>query len=216
MPPVASPPVPGASTSPSPPRARDGARQVLIVEDNSFIALGLRGDLEQLGHHVVGMAADAAEARQLFRERAPDLVLMDIRLGKDDGIELTRQLYAERPVPVVIVSAFSDAELVARASDVGVFGYLVKPVAPDSLRVQIAVAVRRFEETQALARENAQLTQKLETRKLIEKAKGVLMKRLNLDEETAHRRLQLESQKRRINIAETARRVIDSEKMMGS
>jgi response regulator NasT len=212
MPPVASPPVPDAAS----PLTRNGTRQVLIVEDNSFIALGLRGDLEQLGHRVVGMAADAEEARQLFRERVPDLVLMDIRLGKDDGIELTRQLYAERPVPVVVVSAFSDAELVARASEVGVFGYLVKPVAPDSLRVQIAVAVRRFEESQALARENAQLTQKLETRKLIEKAKGILMRRLNLDEETAHRRLQLESQKRRINIADTARRVIESEKVLGS
>ena len=212
MPPVASPP----STDLSAPRTRNGVRNVLIVEDNSFIALGLRGDLEQLGHRVIGMAADAEEARQLFRERAPDLVLMDIRLGKDDGIELTRQLYAERACPVVIVSAFSDAELVARASEVGVFGYLVKPVAPDSLRVQIAVAVRRFEESQALVREHAQLLQKLETRKLIEKAKGILMKRLNLDEETAHRRLQLESQKRRINIAETAKRVIDSEKVLGN
>jgi response regulator NasT len=209
-------PTPPPATNATAPRARNGTRQVLIVEDNSFIALGLRGDVEQLGHRVVGMAADAEEARQLFRERAPDLVLMDIRLGKDDGIELTRQLYAERPCPVVIVSAFSDAELVARASEVGVFGYLVKPVAPDSLRVQIAVAVRRFEESQALVHVNAQLTQKLETRKLIEKAKGILMKRLSLDEETAHRRLQLESQKRRINIAETAKRVIDSEKMLGN
>lgn len=211
MPPVASPP----SDAPAS-RTRNGTRNVLIVEDNSFIALGLRGDVEQLGHRVVGMAADADEARQLFRERGPDLVLMDIRLGKDDGIELTRELYSERAVPVVIVSAFSDAELVARAAEVGVFGYLVKPVAPDSLRVQIAVAVRRFDESQALQRENAQLMQRLETRKLIEKAKGILMKRLNLDEETAHRRLQLESQKRRINITETAKRVIESEKVLGS
>jgi response regulator NasT len=211
MPSVASPP-PATEA----PRTRNGTRQVLIVEDNSFIALGLRGDLEQLGHRVVGMAADAAEARQIFRERQPDLVLMDIRLGKDDGIELTRELYALRPCPVVIVSAFSDAELVARATEVGVFGYLVKPVAPDALRVQIAVAVKRFEEARLLQQENQSLLQKLETRKLIEKAKGVLMRRLNLDEESAHRRLQLESQKRRINIAECARRVIDSEKMLGS
>ena len=205
-------------TSPPPadaPRTRNGTRQVLIVEDNSFIALGLRGDVEQLGHDVVGMAAGAEEARELFRARNPNLLLMDVRLGKDDGIELTRQLYAERACPVVIVSAFSDAELVARAAEVGVFGYLVKPVAPDALRVQIAVAVRRFEESQALLRENRELLARLESRKLIEKAKGVLMKRLNLDEEAAHRRLQLESQKRRINIAECAKRVIESEKMLG-
>jgi len=207
---------PLTSSPPSDPaRTRNGTRRVLIVEDNSFIALGLRGDLEQLGHEVVGMAAGAEEARQLFRERAPNLLLMDVRLGADDGIELTRQLYAERACPVVIVSAFSDAELVARATEVGVFGYLVKPVAPDSLRVQIAVAVRRFDEAQRLEQENRGLLTRLESRKLIEKAKGVLMKRLNLDEETAHRRLQLESQKRRINIAECAKRVIESEKMLG-
>lgn len=209
MTPLTSPPPADAA------RTRNGTRRVLIVEDNSFIALGLRGDLEQLGHEVVGMAAGAEEARQLFRERAPNLLLMDVRLGADDGIDLTRQLYAERPCPVVIVSAFSDAELVARATEVGVFGYLVKPVAPDSLRVQIAVAVRRFDEAQRLEQENRGLLTRLESRKLIEKAKGVLMKRLNLDEETAHRRLQLESQKRRINIAECAKRVIESEKMLG-
>ena len=205
-------------TSPPPaetPRTCNGTRRALIVEDNSFIALGLRGDLEQLGHEVVGMAADAEEARQLFRAREPNLLLMDIRLGKDDGIELTRQLYAERACPVVIVSAFSDAELVARATEVGVFGYLVKPVAPDALRVQIAVAVRRFDESQKLQQENQALLGRLESRKVIEKAKGILMKRLNLDEEAAHRRLQLESQKRRINIADCARRVIESEKMLG-
>jgi response regulator NasT len=161
------------------------------------------------------MAADAEEARQLFRAREPNLLLMDVRLGKDDGIELTRQLYAERPCPVVIVSAFSDAELVARATEVGVFGYLVKPVSPDALRVQIAVAVRRFDESHKLQQENQALLTRLESRKLIEKAKGILMKRLNLDEEAAHRRLQLESQKRRINIAECAKRVIESEKMLG-
>jgi response regulator NasT len=210
MGPLTSPP------PPQPPPTRNGTRQVLIVEDNSFIALGLRGDLEQLGHEVVGMAADAAEARELFRAREPNLLLMDVRLGKDDGIELTRQLFAERPCPVVIVSAFSDAELVARATDVGVFGYLVKPVAPDALRVQIAVAVRRFEESQVLQQENRDLLARLESRKVIEKAKGILMKRLSLDEEAAHRRLQLESQKRRINIAECAKRVIESEKMLGT
>jgi two-component system, response regulator PdtaR len=209
MSPLTSPPAADATTR------KNGTRQVLIVEDNSFIALGLRGDPEQLGHAVVGLASDAAEARQLFHAREPNLLLMDVRLGKDDGIELTRQLYAERPCPVVIVSAFSDAELVARATEVGVFGYLVKPVAPDALRVQIAVAVRRFDESQKLQQENRDLLTRLESRKAIEKAKGILMKRLNLDEEAAHRRLQLESQKRRINIAECAKRVIESEKMLG-
>jgi len=207
MPAVMSPDAPATSQ-----RKGDGTRQVLVVEDNSFIAMGLRTDLERLGHRVVGLAATAAEARQAYRDGAPDLVMMDIRLGDDDGIELTRELLAVRPCPVVIVSAFSDAELVSRAAAAGVFGYLVKPVSPDSLKAQIEVAVRRFEESQRLRQENETLSRTLETRKLIEKAKGLLMKRLNLDEETAHRRLQLESQKRRISIAECAKRVIESEK----
>jgi response regulator NasT len=204
MPPLTSPPPPESA------RTRNGTRQVLIVEDNSFIALGLRGDLEQLGHEVVGMAADAAEARQLFSERAPNLLLMDIRLGKDDGIELTRQLYAERACPVVIVSAFSDAELVARATEVGVFGYLVKPVAPDSLRVQIAVAVRRFEESQKLQQENQALLTRLESRKLIEKAKGILMRTANLAEEAAMRKLQRMASDSNRKLTAVAQMVVDA------
>lgn len=190
------------------------ARQVLIVEDNSFIVMGLRPELERLGHTVVGVASNAAEAWELFRQRSPDLVLMDIRLENDDGIDLTRELLSERRCPVVIISAYSDSELVARAVDAGVFGYLVKPVKPDALQAQIEVAVTRFEEAEQLRREKQELASNLETRKLVERAKGVLMKRLHLDEESAHRKLQLESQKRRVNIAECARRVIESEKLL--
>ena len=190
-------------------------RHALIVEDDSFISMGLRADMERLGHVVVGLAANAAEATALFRQKSPDLLLMDIRLQNDDGIELTRQLLAERKCPVVIISAYSDPELVLRAADAGVFGYLVKPVTHESLKVQIGVALHRFEETEGLRRENQKLLEHLETRKLVERATGYLMKRLRLDEDAAHRKLQLESQKRRINIAECARRVIDSEKLLG-
>jgi response regulator NasT len=174
--------------------------------------MGLRADLERLGHSVVGLAANSEEAMELFRVRAPDLVLMDIRLGDDDGIDLTRQLLSGRRCPVVIVSAYSDPELVARAADAGVFGYLVKPVTPEALKVQIEVAVKRFDEFEQVRRDKQELTETLATRKLVERAKGILMKRLHLDEESAHRKLQHESQRRRINIAECAKRVIDSEK----
>ncbi len=197
-------------------QASRAVRNVLIVEDNTFIGMGLQEELARLGHTVVGLASNSDDATELFRQRRPDLLLMDIRLGKDDGIDLTRQLLAERRCPVVIVSAYSDAELVARAAAVGVFGYLVKPVKPDALKVQIEVATTRFEETEQLRRTNQELTENLETRKLVERAKGILMKRLHLDEENAHRKLQHESQKRRINIAECARRVIESEKSLRS
>jgi two-component system, response regulator PdtaR len=206
-----------------PPKSDTRVRHVLIVEDQSLIALGLKADVERLGHVVVGLAATAQEARQLVAQVEPDLILMDIRLGRDDGIELTRELLAQRPCPVVIVSAFSDCELALRAAEAGVFGYLVKPVSPESLQVQIEVATRRFadselcrHETDKLRHDNQELVQTLETRKLVERAKGLLMKRLNLDEQTAHRRLQLESQKRRISIGDCARRVIDAEKALGN
>jgi response regulator NasT len=189
-----------------------GARNVLIVEDDTLIGMGLAAMLERLGHHVVGQAAGAAEALQLFRDGAPDLVLMDVQLDETDGIELTKALLGERRCPVIIISAYSEPELVARATAAGVFGYLVKPVTHDALRAQIAVAVRRFEEFEQTRADKEQLTQSLETRKLVERAKGLLMKTFNLDEAAAHRRLQLEAQKRRIPLGEAARRVIDADK----
>ena len=121
----------------------------------------------------------------------------------------------DRPAPMIIISAYSDKDLIDRASAAGVFGYLIKPANAEALQAQIEVASRRFEEQEQLAAEKRELEQTLETRKLIERAKGIFMKRLGLDEPEAHRRLQQESQKRRINIAELAKRVIESEEMLG-
>ena len=120
-----------------------------------------------------------------------------------------------RRVPMIIVSAFSDKSKIERAGVAGVFGYLIKPVSGESLAAQIEVAVRRFDEQERLVRENQELAQTLENRKLVEKAKGIFMKRLNLDEPEAHRRLQQESQKRRISIAELAKKIIESEQLLG-
>jgi response regulator NasT len=116
---------------------------------------------------------------------------------------------------MVIVSAFSDKELIERAGSVGVFGYLIKPVSGESLAAQIEVAVRRFNAQEDLMRQNEQLTQTLENRKTVERAKGIFMKRLSLDENEAHRRLQLESQKRRISLVELAKKIIESEDLLG-
>ena len=190
-------------------------RRVLIVEDDMLVGMGLKANLERLGHRVVGQASTASEAMALYQEHAPDVVLLDIRLNGDDGIEVARQLLRERRCPMVIVSAYSDRELIERASAAGVFGYLIKPVNGEALQAQIEVAIRRFEEQEQLAAEKRELEQTLETRKLVERAKGIFMKRLNLDENEAHRRLQLESQKRRINVVELARKIIESEEMLG-
>ena len=116
---------------------------------------------------------------------------------------------------IVIVSAYSDAELIARAVAAGVFGYLIKPVSKDALAAQVHVAMQRWQEQEQLIKDKQELTQTLETRKLVDRAKGILMKRLNLDEPAAHRWLQVESQKRRISMPNIAAKLIESEKLLG-
>jgi two-component system, response regulator PdtaR len=189
--------------------------RVLIVEDDTLVGMGLKTQLLRLGHSVVGHAASATEAVPLFRDHKPDLVLLDIRLDSTDGIDLAVQLLAQRRCPMIIISAYSDQQLIERAGAAGVFGYLIKPVSPESLQAQIEVAVRRFEESERLRLEKDALAQTLETRKLADRAKGILMKHLNLSEDEAHRRLQQESQKRRLSLAEVARKVIESEELLG-
>ena len=190
-------------------------RLVLIVEDESLVGIGLKAQLERLGHEVVGQAPTAEAALGIFASKHPDIVLLDVRLDDADGIELAARLLSERRVPMIIVSAFSDKSKIERASAAGVFGYLIKPVSGESLAAQIEVAVQRFNEQERLLRENQELAQTLENRKLVEKAKGIFMKRLSLDEPEAHRRLQQESQKRRITIAELAKKIIESEQLLG-
>jgi response regulator NasT len=206
------------STADVPTIDRSDARRrlVLIVEDDSLVGIGLKAQLERLGHQVVGQASTASGALEMFASKQPDLVLLDVRLDGDaDGIDLAARLLAVRRVPMIIVSAFSDESKIERAGAAGVFGYLIKPVSGESLSAQIEVAVRRFNEQERLIRENQELAQTLENRKFIEKAKGIFMKRLNLDEPEAHRRLQQESQKRRTSIAELAKKIVESEQLLG-
>src|SRR5215218_8319319 len=131
-----------AAGSPAVPRPAQ-ARKVLIVEDETLVGIGLKAHLEKLGHTVVGQADDAAQALAMFTQHSPDLVLMDIRLDGDehaaDGIELSTKLLAIRRVPIIIISAYSEEALHARAAAAGVFGYLVKPVTREALAAQIAI-----------------------------------------------------------------------------
>jgi AmiR/NasT family two-component response regulator len=166
-----------------------------------------------MGHQVLSPAADAAQAESVFRSLNPDLVLTDIRLGNDDGLELAQRLLKIRACPILVISAFSDRELIERAKAVGVFGYLVKPVSSPALAAQIEVAVARFREHMVLLAQKESLAANLENRKLIERAKGLLMKHQNLSEPEAHKALQQASQSRRISAVELAKRVIDSDGM---
>jgi two-component system, response regulator PdtaR len=146
--------------------------------------------LPRLGHQVVATAATGRKLLDHCRAYQPDLVITDIKMPDLDGIDAAVQLYRQRPVPVILVSAHHDPALIARAEADHILGYLVKPIKQADLEPAIAPAVCRFEQFEALRREASDLRQALEDRKAIERAKGVLMKRTGLDEQEAFRRLQ--------------------------
>jgi two-component system, response regulator PdtaR len=165
--------------------------RLIIVDDDSIIRMDLRGLLTEMGYTVAGEAADAQTAITLARDIRPDLVIMDIRMPGDlDGIDAAATLTAEHIAPVLLLTAFSDPELVRRATEAGVVGYLLKPFSEGELRPAIEVTLARFREFQEMVRETHDLREQLETRKLVERAKGVLMAQFNLNEAEAFRRIQ--------------------------
>jgi AmiR/NasT family two-component response regulator len=198
------------------PGAAGNKLRVMIVEDETLVGMGLRKDLERLGHTVVAHASNADDARREYADKKPDLVFMDIRLDGADGIELAAELLQQRRCPMIILSAYSEQRLIERAGAAGVFGYLIKPASVEGLQAQVEVAFRRFQEHEKVRLEKDELAAALETRKLVERAKGIFMKRFNLEEPEAHKRLQQESQKRRITIGELAKKIIESEELLGS
>ncbi len=168
--------------------------RILIAEDETIIRLDLRAILESAGHEVVGEARDGEEAVALARETAPELVVLDVKMPRLDGIEAARQILEERPVPIVIVTAYDERELVQRAVTAGVFGYLVKPFRESDLVPAIETARARHLELQALREEAGSLADALAARKAIERAKGLLMERDGLTEQEAFARLRKASQ----------------------
>jgi response regulator NasT len=169
--------------------------KVLICEDETIIRLDLRAICERAGLEVVGEARDGVEALRLAAELEPDVVVMDVQMPKLDGIEAARQLLAERPVAIVVVTAFPQEELVRRAVEAGVFGYLVKPFRENDVLPAIHAARARFEELQAVRTEATSLAEALENRKLVERAKGMLMAREKITEDEAYSRIRRASQR---------------------
>jgi response regulator NasT len=196
-------------------REKPGKLRILMVEDDTLVGLGQQVVIERLGHEVIGRARTADEALEMYRADLPDLVLLDIRLDDSDGLIVAEAMLNEHRRPIIIISAYSDPQLLERAGRAGVFGYLIKPISEPALAAQIRVAMDRFNERQKLVEEKDELARTLESRKLVERAKGILMKRLSLDEPAAHRKLQLESQKRRLSINDLARKIIESEELLG-
>jgi len=169
--------------------------RILIAEDETIIRLDLRSLLESAGHEVVAEARDGEEAVALARAHEPELAIMDVRMPRLDGIEAARRILDERPIPIVMLTAYGQDELVARAVEAGVFGYLVKPFREQDLMPAIATARARYEELVALRDEADSLQEALTSRKAIERAKGLLMDKQGLSEADAFARLRRASQK---------------------
>ncbi len=168
--------------------------RILVAEDETIIRLDLRALLEQAGFDVCGEARDGVEAVELARELEPDLAVMDVKMPRLDGIEAARRILEERPIPIVMVTAYGQDEIVSRAVEAGVFGYLVKPFREQDLLPAIQTARARHDELQALRAEAESLADALAARKAIERAKGVLMAKEGLTEQEAFERLRRASQ----------------------
>ena len=168
--------------------------RILVAEDETIIRLDLRGLLERAGYEVVAEARDGEEAVELAREHQPDLALLDVKMPRLDGIEAARRMLEERPIPIVMLTAFDQRELVERAAEAGVYGYLVKPFREQDVVPAIELAKARHEELVAVRADADSLSQALADRKMIERAKGLLMEREKLSEADAFARLRKASQ----------------------
>lgn len=184
------------------------ALRILIADDEESTREYLANILTRLGHQLAGMAGSGRELVEIAQSTAADLIITDIRMTEMDGIDAAVAICRERAVPIILVSAYHDAELIERAGASHVMAYLLKPIRRESLEPAIAIAMRRFAQFEALVREAADLRQALENRKVIERAKGLLMKQTGLDEEEAFRRLQRLASEKNRKLVEIARMVL--------
>ena len=182
--------------------------RVVIAEDEALIRLDLKEMLEEEGYTVVGEAGDGEQAVELARQHRPDLVILDVKMPKLDGISAAEKIAEESIAPVLMLTAFSQRDLVERARDAGAMAYLVKPFSKSDVVPAIEMAVSRFTELKELEREVADLSQRLETRKLVDRAKSVLQTQYGLSEPAAFRWIQKTSMDRRLTMQAVAEAVI--------
>lgn len=182
--------------------------RVIVADDESIVRMDLREMLDSLGYLVVGEAGDGESAVHLSRELRPDIVIMDIKMPGMDGIDAGKILTEERIAPVLLLTAYSQQDLVDRAKDAGVMAYIVKPFHEADLAPAIEVALRRWEEFRTLEQEVEDLKEALETRKLVDRAKGILMDTQGLSEADAFRRIQKTSMDQRKPMKEVAEAIV--------
>lgn len=184
-------------------------KRVLIAEDEALIRLDLSEMLAEEGFDVVGQAVDGEQAVTMATELRPDLVIMDVKMPKKDGIDAAAEIVGEQIAPVVILTAFSQRELIERARDAGAMAYLVKPFSKADLLPAIELAVARYAETTALRAEVADISQRLEARKVIDRAKGLLMTHQKMTEPEAFRWIQRTAMDRRTSMQAVANAVLE-------
>jgi len=185
--------------------------RVVIAEDEAIIRLDLKETLEEEGYEVVGETGRGDEAVQLVKDLEPELAILDIKMPGMDGLEAARAITADRGAAVLILTAFSQRDLIEEARDAGALAYLVKPFQKSELIPAVEVALGRFAEMKALAEENSSLTEQLATRKLVDRAKGILMDRHGMTEADAFRFVQKTAMDTRRGLSVVAQSVIDGE-----
>lgn len=185
-------------------------QRILIADDEHLVVEGLTRSLTALNYTVIAACKNGEEAVAACHDDPPDMVLLDIQMPKMNGLEAARIIYGEMGVPVIIVSAFSDSEYLRTSANVGVFGYLLKPVTRDDLEAVMTIAWARYVERRAAQGEIAHLSRRLEERKMVERAKWVLIEGLQINEGSAMRRLQKMARDNRRTMAEVARGILEN------
>ncbi len=191
------------------------AIRILIAEDNDLVSLTLEEQLKGLGYDVIGIAHSGAEAVSLAGRLRPDLIIMDIRMPEMEGTEAANRIREIYPVPIIMLTAYADKETIKKAEAAGALAYLVKPVNENELPPAINIALARFREIQALRHQVSELEESLEARKLIERAKGILMQRLGLNERDAYERLRQRARDKRAKMKDIAQAIIEAEELLG-
>lgn len=183
--------------------------RILIADDESIIRMGLRVMLRDLGYEVAGLARDGVEALDMAREQRPDLAILDIKMPRMDGLEAAEAITRQRPIPIIILTAFSDREYVERAKSTAVHAYLIKPLREEKLMPTIELALARFLEQQALAEEVQGLEDSLAARELLDQAKQRLMDRFGIGEADAFQRIHRQARDSRRSMRAVAQEIIE-------
>ncbi|HBT18288.1 MAG TPA: response regulator [Firmicutes bacterium] len=188
--------------------------KILVAEDEYLILMGLTSSLKRLGYQIVAEATDGQQAIELSLEKKPDIIIIDINMPLIDGLEAVKRINEKTFIPSIIVTGYNNKALIQKAADLGVFGYLIKPVDEKDLKPAIEIAMAKFKEFQRLQQELKKTAESLETRKYVERAKGILMDQLNLKEGEAMKLLQQKSRDSNKKIAVIAQEIIKASEIL--